>query len=202
VHRSPPLDQKKAFQRALDRPEQGRIDPAMQAERKLSPPLRAFIALAIGAALFALLVWWQPSGLYPWLKAFHIVAVIAWMAGMLYLPRLFVYHCVAEPGSKQSETFKVMERRLLTVIINPAMVATWALGLWLAWDASLFTAGWLQLKLALVLAMSAVHGFLSGCVRTFAEDRNRRSQRFYRILNEAPTVLLIGIVILAVVKPF
>jgi putative membrane protein len=140
--------------------------------------------------------------MYSWLLAFHVIAVIAWMAGMLYLPRLFVYHCEAEPGSKQSETFKVMERRLLTVIVNPAMVITWALGLWLAWEASLFTAGWLHLKLALVVAMSAMHGFLSGCVRAFAEDRNRRSQRFYRIINEVPAILMVGIVILAVVKPF
>ncbi len=164
--------------------------------------LRVIGALAITAALVAALAWWRPSGLYAWLKAAHIIAVIAWMAGMLYLPRLFVYHCVADPGSKQSETFKVMERRLLTVIINPAMVATWALGLWLAWESSLFTVGWFQAKLALVLAMSAVHGFLSGCARAFAEDRNRRSQKFYRIINEVPTLLMIAIVVLAVVKPF
>jgi len=121
---------------------------------------------------------------------------------MLYLPRLFVYHCDAEPGSRQSETFKVMERRLLTVIINPAMVASWALGLWLAWDSGAFTAAWLQVKLVLVLAMSGLHGKLSRCVRDFAADRNRHSQKFYRIVNEVPAVLLLGIVILAVVKPF
>jgi putative membrane protein len=163
---------------------------------------RAIVALAITVSLFVALVWWRPPGLYAWIKAMHIIAVIAWMAGMLYLPRLFVYHCAAEPGSAQSETFKVMERRLLIVIINPAMVATWALGLWLACEASLFSAGWLQAKLALVVAMSAVHGFLSGCVRSFAADRNWRSQKFYRIINEVPTVLMIAIVILAVVKPF
>src|SRR5258705_13556075 len=106
--------------------------------------------------------------MYLWLKAFHIIAVIAWMAGMLYMPRLFVYHCDAEPGSKQSETFKVMERRLLHAIINPAMVATWVLGLWLAYDGGLYGASWLQWKLALVVAMSAVHGFFVGCVRRFA----------------------------------
>jgi putative membrane protein len=140
--------------------------------------------------------------MYPWLKAFHIIAVIAWMAGMLYLPRLFVYHCEAEPGSKQSETFKVMERRLLKAIINPAMIATWVLGLWLAWQSGFYAAGWLHAKLVLVLAMSAAHGLFVSYVRAFAEDRNQRSQRFYRLLNEVPTVLLIGIVILAVVKPF
>ena len=93
---------------------------------------RAGMAIVVGVVLLALLMWWQPSGLYLWFKALHIIAIIAWMAGMLYLPRLFIYHCEAEPGSKQSATFKVMERRLLTVIINPAMVATWVLGIWLA----------------------------------------------------------------------
>jgi putative membrane protein len=143
--------------------------------------------------------------MYEWVKAFHIVAVIAWMAGMLYLPRLFVYHCAAEPGSQQSETFKVMERRLLKAIINPAMIATWVLGLWLVWllGWQVFRqSGWLHGKLVLVLAMSAVHGQFVRYVRDFALDRNRHSQRFFRILNEAPTVLMIGIVILVVVKPF
>jgi putative membrane protein len=143
--------------------------------------------------------------MYLWLKAFHVIAVISWMAGMLYLPRLFVYHCDAPPGSAQSETFKVMEWRLLKLIINPAMIVTWLLGLsmiWLmGWEA--FTqSGWLYAKLVLVLAMSGVHGMLVRYVRDFAADRNRKSQKFYRIINEVPTVLLILIVILAVVKPF
>src|SRR5215510_13121988 len=98
------------------------------------PWLGAVIALLVTAALLAVFFIWRPSALYLWIKALHVIAVIAWMAGMLYLPRLFVYHCDAEPGSKQSETFKVMERRLLTVIINPAMVVSWSLGLWLAYD--------------------------------------------------------------------
>ena len=140
--------------------------------------------------------------MYEWLKAFHVIAVIAWMAGMLYLPRLFVYHCAAEPGSKQSETFKVMERRLLTAIINPAMVATWVLGLWLAWRGGWYASGWLQAKVVLVLMLSGLHGFLLGWARDFAADRNRHSQKFYRIINEVPTILMIAIVILAVVKPF
>jgi putative membrane protein len=139
---------------------------------------------------------------YLWLKAFHVVAVIAWMAGMLYLPRLFVYHTAAEPGSVQSETFKVMERRLLKAIMTPAMVVTWALGLWLAWQGGWFKAGWLHGKLALVLGMSAVHGMLAGQVKRFARDENARSARYYRILNEVPTLLMIGIVILVIVKPF
>jgi putative membrane protein len=139
---------------------------------------------------------------YEWAKALHIIAIIAWMAGMLYLPRLFVYHCEAEPASKQSETFKVMERRLLRAIINPAMIAAWLLGLWLAYEGGWFAFHWLQAKVVLVLALSGVHGLLARWVRDFAADRNRHSQRFYRIINEIPTVLMIGIVILAVVKPF
>ena len=140
--------------------------------------------------------------LYLWIKAFHIIAVIAWMAGMLYLPRLFVYHCDAAPGSAQSETFKVMERRLLKAIINPAMIATWVLGLWLVWYSGFYRSGWMHAKFALVIAMSALHGMFVRYVREFAEDRNQRSPRFYRIINEAPTVLMIVIVILVVVKPF
>src|SRR5271165_4796529 len=106
--------------------------------------------------------------LYPWLKAAHVIAVIAWMAGMLYLPRLFVYHCEAEAGSRQSETFKVMERRLLKAIINPAMVVTWGLGLWLAWADAWYASHWLQAKVALVLVMSGLHGFYVRWVRDFA----------------------------------
>src|SRR3979409_929824 len=113
--------------------------------------------------------------MYEWIKALHVIAVIAWMAGMLYLPRLFVYHCDAEPGSPQSETFKVMERRLLKAIINPAMVVTWVLGLWLGSGGGCFTSGWLHAKIALVVVMSGVHAFLARCVHEFAADQNRRS---------------------------
>src|SRR5918999_5643091 len=143
--------------------------------------------------------------MYLWLKAAHVIAIIAWMAGMLYLPRLFVYHADTERGSVRSETFKVMERRLLKAIINPAMIATWLLGLWLVWLMgwnAFRHSGWLHAKLALVLAMAAAHGLFVRYVRDFAEDANRRSQRFYRIANEVPTLLMIGIVILVVVKPF
>jgi protoporphyrinogen IX oxidase len=140
--------------------------------------------------------------MYEWLKAFHIIAVIAWMAGMLYLPRLFVYHCQADAGSMQSETFKVMERRLLRAIMTPAMIVTWGLGLWLAWRGNWFAAPWLHVKLALVIGLSGVHGMCSRYVKDFAADRNRKSQKFYRIINEVPTVLMILIVLLAVLKPF
>jgi putative membrane protein len=140
--------------------------------------------------------------LYLWIKALHVVAIIAWMAGMLYLPRLFVYHCDAPQGSPQSETFKVMERRLLKAIINPAMIVAWILGLYLAYDGGWFRSGWLHGKLALVIAMSAVHGLYARWVKDFAADRNVRPARFYRIWNEVPTVLLVGIVILVIVKPF
>jgi putative membrane protein len=140
--------------------------------------------------------------LYLWLKAFHVVAVMAWMAGMLYLPRLFVYHCDAPKGSPQSETFKVMERRLLKAIINPAMIATWVLGLILVWQGGWITSGWFHAKFALVLALSAAHGSFSRWVKDFAADRNVRPAKFYRMVNEIPTVLMIGIVILVIVKPF
>jgi protoporphyrinogen IX oxidase len=145
--------------------------------------------------------------MYEWIKAFHIIAVIAWMAGMLYLPRLYVYHCAAEKGSVQSETFKVMERRLLRAIINPAMIATYVFGLWLAWlgpDSRYgwFASPWLWAKIALVLALSAVHGLFARWMKDFAADNNRHSQKFYRIINEVPTILMILIVLLVVLKPF
>jgi protoporphyrinogen IX oxidase len=144
---------------------------------------------------------------YAWIKAVHIIAVIAWMAGMLYLPRLFVYHCAAEKGSVQSETFKLMERRLLRGIINPAMLATWVLGLWLAWHVSdsrynLLLPGWLWAKIALVLALSAVHGLFARWVKAFGIDQNPHSATFYRIINEVPTIIMIAIVLLVVLKPF
>ena len=139
-----------------------------------------------------------------YIKAFHIIAIIAWMAGLLYLPRLFVYHAQAKPGSQLSETFKVMERRLLRYITTPAMLASWALGLWLAFSGAIDWShdGWFHLKLALVIALSAFHGLLAMWTRDFALDRNRRPARFYRVANEIPTLLMIAIVILAVVRPF
>jgi len=139
---------------------------------------------------------------YLWVKAFHIIAVIMWMAGMLYLPRLFVYHCETQKGSAESERFKLMERKLLRIIVNPAMIATWILGLTLVAITRADQQHWFQLKFLLVLAMSGLHGFYAGTVRRFANDANTRPQRFYRMINEVPALLIVAIVILAVVKPF
>ena len=141
---------------------------------------------------------------FLWIKALHIISVIAWMAGMLYLPRLFIYHCGAEPGSQQSETFKVMERRLMRAIINPAMIATFLFGgLMLAnLDREAWGDGWLHAKLTLVILMAGMHGMMSRWRRDFEADNNQRPAKFYRIMNEVPMVLMISIVILVVVKPF
>lgn len=164
--------------------------------------IRAVVALGLTGALAILLFWAVPGDYYDWIKALHVIAVIAWMAGMLYLPRLFVYHAEAGIGSDRSETFKVMERRLLRGIINPAMLVVWVLGLWLAWEGFGFSGGWLHAKIAAVLALSGVHGYLSAAVRKFAEDRNTKPARHWRIVNEIPTALMIVIVVLVVVKPF
>lgn len=167
-----------------------------------SPANRAGIALLITVAAALLLVWLLGNGAYLWIKAFHVIAVIAWMSGMLYLPRLFVYHADTPVGSAQSETFKVMEARLLNIITTPAMVVTWVLGLWLAWSSGFWMASWLHAKFALVLVLSGLHGYLSAATRAFREDRNTKPARHWRIVNEIPTVLMIGIVILVIVKPF
>jgi putative membrane protein len=140
--------------------------------------------------------------MYLWIKALHIVAVISWMAGLLYLPRLFVYHAATRVGSEQSETFKTMERRLLRFIMTPAMIASWLFGIYLALESHAFAAPWFHAKFALVLAMSALHGAMARWTRLFAADANSHSAKFYRLVNEIPTLLMIAIVILAVVKPF
>ena len=141
---------------------------------------------------------------YPWVKALHLISAIAWMAGMLYLPRLFVYHCDVAPGTAESERFKVMEGRLLRLIVNPAMVATWSFGLLLVATPGVIDwhAGWWHVKLLCVILMSAVHGILSARRRAFLQDRNTRSQRYYRVLNEVPTLLMIVIVVMVIVRPF
>jgi protoporphyrinogen IX oxidase len=137
-----------------------------------------------------------------WIKALHVLAVISWMAGLLYLPRLMVYHAETPTGTQQSETFKIMERRLLKAIMTPAMLVAWVTGLYLAYTTFQFKGGWLHAKLLLVLAMTAAHGAQAAWVKTFAVDANTRSHKYYRIANEVPTLLMVGIVIMVIVKPF
>ncbi len=163
---------------------------------------KAFAAIGVFVALIAVLYVLQPDSFGLWMKALHIIAVISWMAGLFYLPRLFIYHTDAEVGSVQSETFKVMERRLLKVIMNPAMMITWLLGLYLAWKSFAFQGGWLHAKIALVVLLTVVHVMFSRAVRAFAADGPRRTARYWRMMNEAPTLLMIAIVILVVVRPF
>ena len=167
----------------------------MSGRRDLRPPAGGDEAGLVSALL---------TSLYPWIKALHVVAVIAWMAGLLYLPRLFVYHCAAPPGSAQSETFKVMERRLLRGIMNPAMVATFVFGgLLLATPGVVdWQAAWIYVKLVLVVGLTVAHHMMAGWRKDFAADRNRRRARFYRIANEIPTVLMVGVVIFIIVRPF
>lgn len=139
---------------------------------------------------------------FLWVKALHIIAVIAWMAGLLYLPRLYVYHCGTQRGSNQSETFKVMERRLLRAIMNPAMILTWVFGLWMYASQEMWTDGWMHAKLTAVVLMTVAHMVMAKWRREFERDANERPERFYRMANEVPTILMIAIVILVVVKPF
>ena len=140
--------------------------------------------------------------MYLYLKAFHIIAVISWMAGLLYLPRLLVYHAAEKTGSAQSQTFKTMERRLLNFIMTPAMALSWVFGMALMFQGCWIGTVWFQAKFVLVILLSALHGLLSHWVADFALDRNRHTQKFFRIVNEIPTVLMIVIVLLVVVKPF
>ena len=145
------------------------------------------------------------DALYLWVKAFHIIAVISWMAGLLYLPRLFVYHSECGQNSDQSETFKVMERRLLKAIMAPAMMVTWALGLtlMLGFDAVSSEAGyWFHAKLGLVILLTFFHIYLGKLAKEFANDKNQHDSKFYRMINEVPTLLMVAIVILVIVRPF
>jgi putative membrane protein len=139
-----------------------------------------------------------------WVKAFHVISVLAWMAGIMYLPRLFVYHAGAAVGSEQSETFKLMERRLYRGIMTPAMIATWIFGLWLAFGFGIvdFSMGWMWLKAVLVIALSGVQGYFGSLLRAFQQDRNTKPDKFFRAINEIPFVIAIVIVIAVIVKPF
>lgn len=164
--------------------------------------LRAAIAILAFAAIGAVLVLGDPATVYPWVKALHVIAVISWMAGLLYLPRLFIYHTDAEPGSVQAETFKVMEQRLLRVIMRPAMIFSWVFGLYLAWTVHHFQGGWLHVKLFSVVMLTITHEFLAKSAAEFSRDEIKRTARFWRLVNEIPTVLMIIIVILVIVQPF
>lgn len=163
---------------------------------------RTAVFLVITGGLLGAAVRFLGFGAWDWMKALHVIAVISWMAGMLYLPRLFVYHCGVAVGGEASETFKVMERKLLRYIINPAMVVSWVAGLWIAIVVFGFKGGWLHAKLALVLLLSAYHGYLAKAVADFARDEGRRDHRFWRWMNEVPTLIMIVVVILVIVKPF
>lgn len=142
--------------------------------------------------------------LYPWIKSFHVISMVAWMAGLFYLPRLYVYHCDTNPGSTDSERFKVMERRLMKQITNPAMIATFMFGIILVMTPGVidWSAGWWHVKLLCLFLLMGFHGAMSKWRREFMEDRNAKSQKFYRIANEVPTVLLVVIVIMVIVRPF
>jgi putative membrane protein len=167
-----------------------------------SAAARAGMALAITVAVTALTIVIFGDAAYLWIKSVHVIAIISWMAGLLYLPRLFIYHCDAPKGSVQSETFKVMEGRLLDIIMLPAMIISWVLGLWLAYQQGFFADGWFHAKLALALALSGVHGYFVASARRFRQDANDKAPRHWRIINEVPTLLMVGIVILVIVKPF
>lgn len=140
--------------------------------------------------------------LYLTVKAIHIMAVIAWMAGLFYLPRLFVYHAKARPGSQMSDTFTLMERRLLRAIMNPAMIIVWVAGGWLAYESGAYAEGWFHAKFILVCILTVFHHLLGRWRKDFEAGRNEKSERYFRIANEAPTVLMIGIVLLVVLRPF
>ena len=163
--------------------------------------LRAGIALAVFVAA-AVAVYALSDDAYLWFKALHIMAVIAWMAGLFYLPRLFIYHYDKAPGSESSETFKVMEGRLYRFIMNPSMMIAWVFGLFIAWQGLWFGAGWLHVKLLAVIVLTVTHVYYGRAVRAFARDERPLTTRHWRLLNEVPALLMIVIVLMAVLKPF
>jgi putative membrane protein len=164
--------------------------------------LRATIALGVLVAVIAAVVAFDPDRAQRWITALHVMAVISWMAGLLYLPRLFIYHSETETGSPSSELFKVMERRLYRVIMNPAMMLSWVLGLYLAWSVYRFQPGWLHVKLTAVVGLTAAHVYFGRAVAAFGRDERPGSQRRWRLLNEVPALLMIIIVIMVIVQPF
>jgi putative membrane protein len=160
------------------------------------------LALLIFLWVLGFIGWIDPDRAYLWAKAVHVMAVIAWIAGMLYLPRLFVYHGDAASGSELAATLSVMEQRLLRIIMTPAMLLSWILGLWLAWRGFGFFGVWLHVKLAAVFALTGVHFYLASAMRQFVAGERPRSARHWRIMNEVPAVLMIVIVVMVIVKPF
>ncbi len=174
--------------------------PANNAHKKAGS--QAFIALIGLVAVVALLYVVDNERFYLWMTAAHVLAIISWMAGLLYLPRLFINHIDATVGSQASETFKGMEHRLLKIIMNPAMILSWLFGLYLAVAGGHFSEGWFHVKLLAVVLMTASHMYMAKAVRLFASDVNVKSQRHWRMVNEVPTVLMIVIVVFVIVKPF
>lgn len=164
--------------------------------RRVAAALVGFLLVSL--AVFSL----SPDDLYLWVKAVHVIAVISWMAGLLYLPRLFIYHTEAGAGSVQGETFKIMEQRLYRFIMNPAMTVSWICGLWLAWSLYQFHGGWLHIKLLGVVLLTGAHIYFGQYVRKFGKGEISKSPRFWRMMNEIPTLLMIVIVIMVIVKPF
>jgi putative membrane protein len=145
----------------------------------------------------------QTDSLYLWIKALHVIAVIAWMAGMFYLPRLFVYHAKAPAGSRESETFKVMEVKLMRIIMMPAATMTWLFGAaMLALNPGLLDQAWLMVKLVFVIGLTVMHFTMVGWRKAFAQDRNVHSEKFFRMMNEVPTLALMVIVVMVIVRPF
>jgi putative membrane protein len=163
---------------------------------------KARISIAVVVSLAVAAWWFNPDWLYGWLKVLHIVAVISWMVGLFYLPRLFVYHADAASDGEPSATFVVMEQRLIKVIMNPAMMVSWAAGLWLAWNGFAFSGAWLWVKIAAVIGLTVFHVFLSRSARKFAAGENTMTARKWRMANEIPTVLMILAVIMVIIKPF
>jgi protoporphyrinogen IX oxidase len=177
-------------------------EPVANADGHKKAGLRALIGLAGLIAVVALLYIIDNERFYLWMTAAHVLAIISWMAGLLYLPRLFINHIDAPAGSGTSEVFKGMEHRLLKIIMNPAMILSWLLGLWLGYSGGHFSEGWFHVKLLAVVLMTASHMYMAKAVRLFAADANIKSQKHWRIINEVPTLLMIVIVVLVVVKPF
>ncbi|MBU4531783.1 MAG: protoporphyrinogen oxidase HemJ [Hoeflea sp.] len=177
-------------------------DKATSASEGSKARLKAYVSVG-AVVILALLAWWfDPDWLYGWLKVLHVVAVISWMVGLFYLPRLFVYHADAPTGSEPATTFVVMEQRLVKVIMTPAMMVSWVVGLWLAWSGFGFLGLWLWIKIAGVVGLTVFHVYLSRAARKFAAGQNTMTARQWRMANEIPTVLMIVVIIMVIIKPF